>query len=640
MKKKSERATRSRGGNAFKGPSIMSMGEGFTLAGDVKRGRGYKKDDDAVPPGATTTGAPVALAKRQQTCLQQWNPLQFVPWLRKLSARAGLGLLVTIVAVQHLQKGLVQSYVNNSISFYFRDKGGVSASTLQIYISVTMTPWALKGLVGVGSDSFSLFGYHKVPYMLLTAVGAVLALFAVGTTPVEEMGIGTALLCFFIAQMHIALNDLLVEAKYSEKIQRDPAINSDLVSFVWGGMAVMSLLAVGTVGLVIEKLGARTVYALCCAPVFVGSIPVAFNAFGDQKVPGERCCAFDDVAVRGRGKQYAFLAGLMTALGIGLALSGVFYKNIKFNFVLAIVCGLITILGFFRWTPPMVARVNAYTLIQTLFSMSIEGATFYFFTDPPYAYPEGPHFSDWFYTTAIGLVASGTAIVGIWVFNIYLKNMKYRSIFLWSTIVYSCLSLVNIIVFLRANKKWGVSDKLFVLGSQALQTVIKEFNYMPMVMIMSRLCPRGLEATMFALLASASNLGAGISNYSGAFLLEMLDIKPKGAKNEQDQFKNLWIAALITSLLPMIPLVLLPYLVPDARPHDLGPLPGIGEDDPDRPADREEAQGHEEETKGLLEGDDVEDVDEEVPGSIVGSQSVNSAATEDGKTDGSDEEDI
>mmetsp|Transcript_14394 Transcript_14394/g.27192 ORF Transcript_14394/g.27192 Transcript_14394/m.27192 type:complete len:555 (+) Transcript_14394:1-1665(+) len=552
-----------------------------------------------------------------------------------LSEKATAGLLITIFAVQHLQKGLAQSYINNSISFYFRDRGGISASQMQIYLSVVMTPWCLKGLMGVSSDVFAIGGYHKIPFMLTTAVGAILALFVVGTTPEAEISIGAALMCLFVGQLHIALNDLLIEAKYSEKIQQNPSVNSDLVSYVWGGMSVMSLLAVGTVGIVISTLGARWVFAICCIPIFIGAIPVASNMMGDTRVKDRNsCCHTDTTILRKQGWDYTYLAVLMTVLGLGLANSGVFYNNIKFNMVLAIMCGLVTILGFYRYTPLMIAKVNAFTLIQTLFSMSIEGATFYFFTDGPEQYPDGPHFSDWFYTTAIGLVAAGTAILGIVLFNLYLGNMKYRTIFLWSTLVYSSLSLLNIIVYLRWNVAWGVPDKLFVLGSAALQTVIKEFNYMPAVMIMSRLCPKGLEATMFALLASASNLGSNISNYSGAFLLDVMGVRPNGSKNEGHQFENLWLVALITAVLPTLPLVLLPYLIPDARPNDLGPLPGIEVKDSDGNERKEREYGISgnesdgDDTRRLLE-DDEETLAGEVPAGSIHQRDIQIVEEED-----------
>jgi len=519
---------------------------------------------------------------------------RFVDWLQGLSSQATAGLLLSIFAVQHLQKGLVQSYMSNAMSFYFRDRGGISADELQIYMAVVMTPWALKGLMGVGSDVFAVGGYHKIPFMLATSIGAIFALFTLGTSP--QLSIPAALMCLFIGQMHIALNDLLIEARYSEKIQQNPSINSDMGSFVWGGMMCMSFVAVGTVGIVISTLGARYVFALVCAPIALGTIPIAFNLLGDKRLVGERssCCVHVDTTILQRqGWDFTKLAVLMTVLSLGLAASGILVDDINFNFGLSISCGIVTIIGFYIYTPRMIANVNAYTLIQTLFSCSIEGATFYFFTDGPEQYPEGPHFSDWFYTTAIGLVAAGTAILGIVLFNLYLGDQNYQTIFTWSTLVYSSLSLVNVVVYKRWNVAWGVSDKAFVLGSSALTTVISEFNYMPAVMIMSRLCPKGMEATMFALLASASNLGGNISSYSGAFVLDYFNVRPDGSADESDQFSNLWLVSLITSVLPCLPLLLLPYLIPNARPTD--PLPGIDdaddEDDHEGGVDKEKQYG-------------------------------------------------
>mmetsp|Transcript_2489 Transcript_2489/g.4868 ORF Transcript_2489/g.4868 Transcript_2489/m.4868 type:complete len:618 (-) Transcript_2489:157-2010(-) len=587
-----------------------------------------KQDDNGKLDGpAKTSDLPLYL---------KYNPFywvfssskSFYLWINMLAGKAGAGLLITIFAVQHLQKGLAQSYMSNSISFYFRDRGGISAADMQVYMSVIMTPWALKGLMGVSSDVFAIGGYHKIPLMLMSALAAILALFVVGTTPVTQISIGAALACLFVGQLHIALNDLLIEAKYSEKIQENPSINSDMVSFVWGGMMSMSFIAVGTVGIVISTLGARYVFAICCIPIFLGAIPVASNMMGDKPVRERNtCCHVDTSILQKQGWDYTYLAILMTVLSLILANSSVFYDNIKFNMILALLCGCITIIGFYRWTPLMIAKVNAYTLIQTLFSMSIEGATFYFFTDGPEEYPEGPHFSDWFYTTAIGLVAAGTAILGIVLFNLYLGNMNYRTIFLWSTLVYSALSVVNVIVYLRWNVAWGIPDKVFVLGSSALQTVISEFNYMPAVMIMSRLCPKGMEATMFALLASASNLGGNISNYTGAFLLDAMGVQPDGSKNESHQFENLWLISLITSILPCLPLVLLPYLIPDARPSD--PLPGI-DDDQEEQKQREYGvtpKSSVSDTRRLLDDDD--DDEEEAPAGSVAHSGVEIVGEED-----------
>jgi hypothetical protein len=46
----------------------------------------------------------------------------------------------------------------------------------------------------------------------------------------------------------------------------------------------------------------------------------------------------------------------------------------------------------------------------------------------------------------------------------------------------------------------------------------------------------------YALLGGCHNVGNAVGQYNGAFTLNMLGIKPTGAKNEDAQFDNMWIA--------------------------------------------------------------------------------------------------
>jgi hypothetical protein len=51
----------------------------------------------------------------------------------------------------------------------------------------------------------------------------------------------------------------------------------------------------------------------------------------------------------------------------------------------------------------------------------------------------------------------------------------------------------------------------------------------------------------------------------GAFALDAFGVQPSGASDESAQFDNLWIVALIAMLLPVIPLVLIRWLIPDGE---------------------------------------------------------------------------
>ncbi len=86
--------------------------------------------------------------------------------------------------------------------------------------------------------------------------------------------------------------------------------------------------------------------------------------------------------------------------------------------------------------------------------------------------------------------------------------------------------------------------------------------------MMSQLCPNGVEATMYALLAGASNLGNALAAYEGAYVLDALGVTPNGSPNEGAKFDNLWIAAVLAAMGPCVPLLFLPFLIPDARQTD------------------------------------------------------------------------
>jgi len=85
---------------------------------------------------------------------------------------------------------------------------------------------------------------------------------------------------------------------------------------------------------------------------------------------------------------------------------------------------------------------------------------------------------------------------------------------------------------------------------------------------MTQLCPEGMESTMFALLAGCANIGNSIADYTGAYVLELLHVHPTGAVGESAQFHNLWIASCLATVLPAVTIMLIPYLIPQARQTD------------------------------------------------------------------------
>jgi folate/biopterin transporter len=174
-----------------------------------------------------------------------------------------------------------------------------------------------------------------------------------------------------------------------------------------------------------------------------------------------------------------------------------------------------------------------------------ESAFFYFSTNELHFEPE--------FLGRIRLVTSFAAIVGIWVFQRFLKTVPFRVIFGWSTVISAALGMTTLILVTHANRAIGIDDKWFSLGDSLILTVMGQIAFMPVLVLAARLCPKGVEATLFALLMSVVNVSGFVSHELGALLTYWLGVT-------ETNFDQLWLLVLITNLTTLLPLPLLNWL--------------------------------------------------------------------------------
>lgn len=258
----------------------------------------------------------------------------------------------------------------------------------------------------------------------------------------------------------------------------------------------------------------------------------------------------------------------MLVCSLFLSIIGMASESNAVHFWGALSIMVVILVAFSITLRPEVAKINAFFLVQTSLGIGIGGATFYFYTDTKEQYPDGPHFSVQFFTTVLGLVSSCFSLLGLMIYNKYMHDWNYRTLLMVSNLLISVLSFLDIIMFTRMNVQLGIPDTVFVLGSSVSGTIIGQWQWMPGVVLLSQMCPKGMEATMYALLAGCHNLGNTLSEYLGAYILDILDINPAGLDNEGKEFDNLWIASVIATILPALSLILIPFLIPDKRQTD------------------------------------------------------------------------
>jgi hypothetical protein len=497
--------------------------------------------------------------------LARWNNnfvIGTIVWLSRLKNEYGARLLILLFASQHLIKGVVQQFQTSSVMWLLREYR-IDGPQLQVYVSIANSAWALKPMIGMVSDLMPVFGLRKAPYVIMTSCVGVVCAFIIGVSTKASVSVGVVVLCLFGIQLQTSTIDLLTEATYSEHIQEKPALGPDLISFVWGGITVGNMIAICTVSALIVNFGPRDVFLACIFPCAAIVLPTCLNYFGELSYTRQQLARVRNEFIRQR--EVLFLSLLMTLLTLLLTFVGACATSMALRFYVGVAVMVTLIPCFNLLLRPEIAQVNTFFMLQAALSMNIGGATFYFYTDDEQQYPEGPHFSPWFYTSTLGFVSSVMSLLGLATYTNYMKNWTYRSLLLFTNCTLTVLSLLDVLMFLRLPRYWGIPDKYFVIGSSVSTVVIKQWQWMPGVVILSQLCPTGMEATIFALLAGCMNLGTQIADYSGAYLLELLGVHPTGSPDESMMFQNLWKASMCATLLPAVTVLLIPTLIPNAR---------------------------------------------------------------------------
>jgi len=416
------------------------------------------------------------------------------------------------------------------------------------------------------SDCFPINGYNKAPYILIASLLGVGALSMLGAAPQSSLPIEKVVGCLFLVALQFSTCDLLTEAKYAEKMQAKPEHGPDLMSFVWFGLQVGGLVATVIVGPTMTKFGPKAPYLVALVPAAMIIWPAARNYLEEKpktasEIQENRQQLFQQ-------KEACILCIMMFVGTLVLTYLGIAFESVKLNAIAAVIVAVVMLVSFSIVLKPIIAKVNAFFLVQTSLGFSVGGASFYFFTDGPAQYPEGPHFSMVFFTSVLGTVGSICSLIGIFSYQRCMKDWTYRRLLMMTNIVLSILNLSDCIILSRLNVRMGIPDTVFVLGGSVLQTIVGQWMWMPGVVILSQLCPKGMEATMYALLAGCHNLGNTIASNCGAYVLLLLGCNPSGADSESDQFKHLWVGSAISTVLPMFTLILLPWLIPDARQTD------------------------------------------------------------------------
>ncbi|KPA73158.1 putative pteridin transporter [Leptomonas pyrrhocoris] len=186
-----------------------------------------------------------------------------------------------------------------------------------------------------------------------------------------------------------------------------------------------------------------------------------------------------------------------------------------------VVISVVLCVAGFICIPVTIMKANFFGWCQLVSYFVITGATDNFYMADADCLPDGPHFSQTFYNTVGAVIGNVAGLFGVYMFSRVFSKQSYRVTLIITTLVQVFASVFDIVIVERWNLYIGIPDHaMYIMGDAVVYQVCYMLNFMPLNMLISRLCPKGCESTMFAILASFSNLGTSTSSTIGAILME------------------------------------------------------------------------------------------------------------------------
>lgn len=324
-----------------------------------------------------------------------------------------------------------------------------------------------------------------------------------------------AAMCILLGSLSVAFSDVVVDSMVVERARGESlSMSGSLQSLCWGSSAFGGIVSSYFSGSLVGSYGVRFVFGVTALlPLMTSAVAVL--------VEEKRVC----VPLNGPN---------LPSNGLG------FLETSKQHIVSL-------------WTAVRQPNIYLPTLFIFLWQATpqSDSAMFFFTTNKLGFTPE--------FLGRVKLVTSIASLVGVALYNGFLKNVALRKVFLIMSIIGSALGMTQVFLITGLNRKFGISDEWFAIGDSLIITVLGQASFMPILVLAARICPEGMEATLFATLMSIFNGGSLVGGLVGAALTHLFGI----TKDRFDNLVTLVILCNLSSLLPLPLLGLLPEESPD-----------------------------------------------------------------------------
>jgi len=489
---------------------------------------------------------------------KHWIP--GVTWLGFMCQTFGCKLILIMFLGNHMLRGFTQSYSETAIPYVFA-MFNVPSSQAQIYGAVRGVTYSCKFAVGVLFDMLPICGYHYMPWMIFSTTLGFTAYVLLCALPLDMLTPGLINGLLILCRVQEVVVDLAININWGKLVTVMPKEFANLPVFWNSGIVVLSMIAPILYGLMMDDSVDPRYALILCAWIVPMVLPAVIQNFhGENQVSHLEVAEVRSDLLRQR--ELLALGSLSIALALLLAFVESVFVSTNIHLCVTIVVCIIMVLALFTFTRPEIAKVMTFELVSTASFLSLSSATFYYYTDSPTQFPDGPHLDKAFYNTILGCANVFWTLIGVGIYLKYLMHLKIRSLAIVKPIADIVLRIPIIMQFAQLHHTVGISNEVMALLA-TVESVSSTWFAAMQVTLVYKCCPAGSHGSTYALMTLFANFASTLEGFLGAELQVLMGTTPRGAPSEGSAFELLWLTKLIASLLPLVILFIAPLLLPD-----------------------------------------------------------------------------
>eukprot|EP01063_Lacrimia_lanifica_P008472 TRINITY_DN1550_c0_g3_i1.p1 TRINITY_DN1550_c0_g3~~TRINITY_DN1550_c0_g3_i1.p1 ORF type:complete len:588 (+),score=222.70 TRINITY_DN1550_c0_g3_i1:67-1830(+) len=548
-----------------------------------------------------------------RSCLACLLPASARGFLAQLREDFGGDFMVMLFCTYFGIKGALYPLSNRAQKIYYLDYARTTAAQYQQFVTFSSTPWALKAVFGAVSDTIPIRGLHKFPYMVAATALGVCAFSSLASIDMEGLLVANdtaaavnatapppqyvvsdllwlAPVLFFLCNLQISVVDLLTEGRYAAMMVAKPETGSSLVTWVWLSVFSGTLVASCLMGPLSDAFGARLLFAVGIPFSLQVLLPLCKGYLKEERDPEwvarragdapEASCGpvVKTAKVKAQPRMYV-LAGYMTLAALANSFSALLMDRTTGLALTWMWCASIIALAFYA-LPRVLAAAMTYIFLTSALYLAIPGAMDAWYTGDERCVPGGPHFDNTYYLTYSGIVGSVAALGGVTLFQVVFKTSTFRRAFWVTTVLKVAASAFDIVIVNRWHRPHVPDKVMFMFGDAIIGDIVLMLDFMPAVVLISKLCPRGYESLVYAMLGGFQNFGYQVALIMGLYATEALGVEAK--PNGDCTWDNLaWLVFIAHAVLPLFTIPLTFVLLPNAKLTDKLAVDIDGAADPD-----------------------------------------------------------